>query len=157
MKQKVNSVLDFFYPPFRKFMPVQTFRYAVCGGTNTMMGLLIYAFSLHYIFNNKIFDFGVSAFKPHNAALFLSSCIVFIAGFLMNKYIVFTGSYLKGRIQLFRYFLSFFFNLVVNYFLLKLLVEFMGWDPLISQVLTTVLIILISYMTQKHFSFRSKG
>lgn len=154
MKQKVTSVLDFFYPPFRKVMPLQTFRYAACGGANTILGLSIYAVSLRYIFNNKIFYFGISAFKPHNAALFLSSCIVFFVGFLLNKYVVFIGSNLKGRIQLFRYFLSFFFNLVINYFLLKLLVEAFHWDPLLSQVLTTCLIIAISYMTQKNFSFK---
>lgn len=135
-------------------MPIQTFRYAACGGMNTLMGLLIYALSLRYLFNNKIFHFGISAFKPHNAALFLSSCCVFILGFLLNKYVVFIGSNLRGRIQLFRYFLSFFFNLVVNYFLLKLLVEGLYWDPLLSQVLTTCLIIAISYLTQKHFSFK---
>src|SRR5688572_2707827 len=153
MRHKVTSFLDYFYPPFRKVMPIQTFRYAVCGGTNTLTGLLIYAFSLRYIFNNRIFDFGISAFKPHIAALFLSSCCVFIIGFLLNKYVVFVGSNLRGRIQLFRYFLSFFFNLVINYFMLKLFVEILGWDPLFSQVLTTCVIIAISYLTQKHFSF----
>ncbi len=157
MKQKVTSFLDFFYPPFRKVMPLQTFRYAVCGGTNTLMGLCIYALSLHFLFNNKIFHFGLGALKPHNAALFLSSCIVFITGFLLNKYVVFVGSNLRGRIQLFRYFLSFAFNLVINYFLLKLLVEYLRWDPLLSQVLTTAIIIAISYMTQKHFSFRVRA
>jgi len=154
MKQKVTSLLDYLYPPFKKAMSLQTFRYAACGGVNTFMGLLIYAFSLRYLFNNKIFNFGISAFKPHNAALFLSSCIVFLVGFLLNKYVVFIGSNLRGRIQLFRYFLSFFFNLVINYFLLKLLVEVFHWDPFLSQFLTTCFIIVISYMTQKHFSFR---
>ncbi len=156
MKQKLHSFLDVFYPPFSRIMPIQTFRYAACGGANTLMGLFIYAFSLRYIFNNNIFHFGLSAFKPHNAALFLSSCIVFFVGFLLNKYIVFVGSNLKGRIQLFRYFLSFFFNLVINYFLLKLLVEGFFWDPFISQLLTTCVVIAISYLSQRHFTFRTK-
>lgn len=154
MKQ-ITSLIDVFYPPFRKIMPLQTFRYAACGGANTLLGLTLYAFSLQYIFDEKVFYFGVSAFKPHNAALFLSSCIVFCVGFLLNKYVVFISSQLRGRIQLFRYFLSFFFNLCVNYFLLKIMVEFLHWDPFISQVLTTALIIAISYMTQKHFSFKA--
>src|SRR5688500_738739 len=119
MKQ-VASVIDFFYPPFRKIMPLQTFRYAACGGANTILGLTLYAISLRYIFNEQVFYFGISAFKPHNAALFFSSCIVFFVGFILNKYVVFISSYLRGRIQLFRYFLSFFFNLCINYLLLKL-------------------------------------
>ena len=153
--KRVSSLIDVFYPPFSKIMPLQTFRYAACGGANTLLGLTIYAFSLRYIFNKQVFYFGISAFKPHNAALFLSSFVVFFVGFILNKYVVFISSYLRGRIQLFRYFISFFFNLCVNYFLLKIMVEYLNWDPFLSQLLTTSLIIAISYLTQKHFSFRA--
>ena len=79
---------------------------------------------------------------------------LFFVGFLLNKYVVFTTSNLRGRIQLFRYFISFFVNLVINYFLLKLFVEILKWEPFLSQVLTTVIIVTISYLTQKHFSFK---
>lgn len=156
MKQKLTSVLDFFYPPFRRLMPLQTFRYAACGGMNTVLGLAVYFVGYQYVFARKNFDFGFFAFKPHIAALFLSFCISFTVGFLLNKYVVFTGSNLKGRIQLFRYFLSFSLNLVINYLLLKLLVELFLWNALISQLMTTVVIITISYLSQKHFSFKVK-
>lgn len=155
MKTSLTAFLDYFYPPFRNLMPVQTFRYAACGGANTVFGLFIYWFSLHYIFEQNIFHIGFTAFKPHNAALFLSSLLVFCIGFLLNKYIVFTSSNLRGRVQVFRYFLSFFFNLVVNYFLLRLLVEVLHWWPFFSQLLSTAVIIAISYLTQKHFTFRT--
>ena len=138
-------------------MPLQTFRYAACGGGNTLLGLSIYWVSLHYIFENSIFHFGIAALKPHNAALFFSSCIVFCVGFLLNKYIVFVASNLRGRVQVFRYFLSFFFNLVINYFILKLFVERLLWPPFISQLITTSIIIAVSYLTQKHFTFRTKN
>ena len=156
MKQKLTSLLDFFYPPFQKLMPIQTFRYAACGGVNTLLGLLIYFVAYQYIFAQKNFNFGFFAFKPHIAALFLSFCFTFIVGFLLNKYVVFTGSNLKGRIQLFRYFLSFALNLVINYLLLKLFVEIFLWNALVSQLMTTSVIITISYISQKHFSFRVK-
>jgi putative flippase GtrA len=156
MKQKLTSLLDFFYPPFKNFMPLQTFRYAACGGGNTLLGLAVYFVGYQYIFAKEIFDFGFFAFKPHIAALFLSFCVSFVVGFLLNKYVVFTGSNLKGRIQLFRYFVTFSINLVINYLLLKLLVEIFLWHPLISQLLTTCIIITISYLSQKHFTFRVK-
>ena len=156
MKQKLTSVLDFFYPPFQKLMPIQTFRYAACGGMNTLLGLAVYFIGYLYIFAQKDFDFGFFAFKPHIAALFGSFCVSFCVGFLLNKYVVFTGSNLKGRIQLFRYFLSFAIALVINYLLLKLFVEIFLWNALISQLLTTCIIITISYLTQKHFSFKVK-
>ncbi len=137
-------------------MPLQTYRYAFCGGANAAFGLLTYFIGYRFLFAGRIFDMGFFAFKPHIAALFLSSTITFFIGFLLNRYVVFTSSYLRGRIQLFRYFLSFAFNLVVNYLMLKLLVEILHLDAVWSQVITIILVIGISYLTQKHFTFRVK-
>ena len=156
MKKWLLNFIDFFYPPFKKFMPLQTFRYASCGSANALLGLLVYFIGYKYIFAERVFDFQFFAFKPHNAALFLSSFISFVVGFTLNKILVFDKSYLKGRIQLFRYFLSFAFNLVVNYFMLKLLVEVWHWDAILSQVLTALVVIAISYFTQRHFTFKMK-
>lgn len=157
MRAFITGIIDFFYPPFRRFMPLQTFRYAACGGGNALLGFIIYVIGYQYIFAKSNFHFGFYAFKPHVAALFLSSTINFIVGFILNRYVVFTGSYLRGRIQLFRYFLSFGFNLLFNYGMLKLLVEVLHWNPLISQVITIALVIAISYFTQRHFTFRVKN
>jgi putative flippase GtrA len=55
---------------------------------------------------------------------------------------------------LFRYFLSFAFNLLINVALLKLLVEELHMHPLLGQVITIVVVIAISYLTQRHFTFR---
>jgi len=156
MRSTINTILDVFYPPFRKFMPIQTFRYAACGGFNTLLGLLVYFISYRYIFDKRVFDFGFYAFKPHVAALFLSFIISFTVGFLLNKYIVFTTSNLRGHIQLFRYGLSFVLNLFINYLLLKLFVEILIWKVMPSQILTTAIIVTFSYLSQKHFSFSTK-
>lgn len=154
MKQQITAIIDLCYPLFKKVMPLQTYRYAVCGGTNTLLGMLLYVVSLNYVFNREIFHFGISAFKPHVAALLVSSVFTLLFGFVLNRFIVFPFSKLPARIQFFRYFLSFFTNLIINYFLLKMLVEWAGWDPVLSQAITICIIVAISYLTQKHFSFR---
>ena len=136
-------------------MPLQTFRYAACGGGNTLMGLTVYYISFHYIFTKKNVDFGLMVLKPHNAALAISFIITFLVGFFLNKYVVFTSSVMRGRIQLFRYFLSFFLNLVVNYFLLKLFVVALHIEAFTAQVITTCIIVTLSYLTQKHFTFKN--
>ena len=136
-------------------MPLQTYRYAACGGGNTLMGLTIYYITFHYIFTKENADFGLMVLKPHNAALFVSFVASFVVGFLLNKFVVFTSSIMRGRIQLFRYFLSFFLNLVVNYFLLKLFVEAWHLEAFTAQVITTVIIVTLSYLTQKHFTFKN--
>jgi putative flippase GtrA len=154
MKELITQFIDFFYPPFRKFMPLQTFRYASCGGANAAFGLFIYFVGYQYIFDGTVFNIGFYAFKPHTAAVLFSSFITFLIGFILNRYIVFVESNLRGRVQLFRYFLSFAFNLIINVALLKLFVEVLHIHPMISQVVTILIVIGISYITQRHFTFR---
>lgn len=155
-KYKIIAFIDFFYPPFRKLMPEQTFRYAACGGANTVLGLALFKFLLVFVFEHQNVDLGFYTLKPHNAALFVSFCVNFVVGFLLMRYVVFVDSNLRGRIQLFRYGLSFVLNLALNYFILKVFVEVFGWWPFLSQCLTTVIIVTISFLSQKYFSFKIK-
>ena len=151
---RITDIIDFFYQPFRKWLPLQTFRYASCGGANTLLGFLLYTFSFKFIFKEQVFNLGFVAFKAHIAALIFSFLINFPVGFLLMKYVVFIDSNLKGRIQLFRYFFVFAYNLFVNYLLLKLLVEILHMNAIIAQVISTAVVITTSYLLQRHFTFK---
>lgn len=150
----VLPVIDFFYPPFRKLMPLQTFRYAASGGGNVLLSFLIYTVSFKFIFQETEFHFGFYAFKGHTAALFLAFCITFPIGFFMAKYVVFSDSSIKGRIQLFRYFMIAMFNLAINYILLKIFIERLHLDEIFSQVITVVIVVVFSYLAQRNYSFK---
>ncbi|MBC7948397.1 MAG: GtrA family protein [Chitinophagaceae bacterium] len=152
----ILPVIDFFYPPFRGLMNLQTFRYAASGGGNMLLGFLIYFVSYTYILDGKEFHFGIYAFKSHVAALFISFCINFPIGFFMSKYVVFVDSRIKGRIQLFRYFMICMFNLALNYILLKIFVERFHIYAVLAQVITTSIVIIFSYLAQRHFSFKTE-
>ena len=153
----VLPVIDFFYPPFRKIMPLQTFRYAASGGFNTVLGLSLYYIAFEFILKEQDLDLGFFAFKSHVAALFIAFCFSFPFGFFLMKYVVFTDSRMKGRVQLFRYFMVYLFNLALNYLLLKVFVEnFKLYAPL-AQVVTTIIIILFSYLAQRHFTFKAEN
>jgi putative flippase GtrA len=151
----VIPVVDFFYPPFRRLMNLQTFRYAACGGLNTFVGLAAYYISFKFILKEENLELGFFAFKPHIAALFISFLISFPFGFFLMKYVVFTDSKLKGRIQIFRYFLAYLINLVLNYALLKLFVEMLFIYPTIAQLITTGILIAFSYIFQRYFTFKA--
>lgn len=151
----VLPIIDFFYPPFKKLMNLQTFRYAASGGGNTLLGLAVYYVAFKYIFAEKVFHFGISAFKGHTAALILSFLVTFPVGFFMSKYVVFSDSNMKGRIQLFRYLLICLFNLGLNYILLKVLVENFHLYPVIAEVITISVVVIFSYIAQRNFSFRA--
>ena len=150
-------LIEFFHPPFRKIMSLQTFRYAACGGLNTFLGFVVYFISFKYILKEENLDLNFYAFKSHVAALFISFLFSFPFGFFLMKYVVFSDSDMKGRIQLFRYFMIYLFNLALNYILLKVLVEILHVYPVPAQILTTVAIVLFSYVAQRHFTFKIKN
>lgn len=151
----ILPIIDFFYPPFRRLMNRQTFRYAASGGGNVLLGFTIYFISFKYILRESDLHFGFYAFKAHVAALFFSFCITFPVGFFMSKYVVFSDSKMKGRIQLFRYLMICLFNLVLNYLLLKVFVEEFHIYPVLAQIFTTAFVIIFSYLAQRHFSFKA--
>jgi putative flippase GtrA len=138
-------------------MPLQTFRYAACGGGNTVLGIVVFFVFHEYVFKGKIFDFGFYAMKAHTASNIVSFTVTLLVGFLLMKFVVFTGSNLKGRIQLFRYTLSSVINLIISTLLLKLFVEQLHINAIAAQLITTVIIITIAYLTQKHFTFKIKN
>jgi putative flippase GtrA len=155
-KDKIIALIDFFYPLFRRLMPLQTFRYAACGGGNTILAIIVFNLSNTLLFEGDNVDLGFVVLKSYNAALFVSFCVSFTVGFLLMKYVVFTASNIKGRVQLFRYLVSYLVNLALSYFLMKILVEYASINATVAQLITTVVVIALGYLTQKHFSFGTK-
>ena len=154
MKDRIIAILDFFYPPFRKFMPIQTFRYAVCGGGNTLLDIFIYFISYNFILQKQIVYTPIGAISPYIAAFLLAFTISFPSGFYLNRNIVFPGSTLRGRVQLLRYFLLVLVCIALNYIFIKLFVEQFHIFPTIAKMLTTVIVVAFSFVTQKYFTFR---
>ncbi len=153
----VLPIIDFFYPPFKKLMGRQTFRYAASGGINTALGYVIFYISFKFIFREVPADLGFYTFEAHSAALFLSFCICFPFGFFLMKYVVFSDSKMKGRVQLVRYFMLYVFNLGINYVLLRLFVETLHIYPTFAQIITTAIIVLFSYVAQRNFTFKIRN
>lgn len=137
-------------------MPLQTFRYAACGGFNMVLGFVLFTIVFSLLVKMGVVYIYNHPFEPHSVALFISSGIVFIVGFTLNKYVVFTASNLRGRIQLFRYFLSFISNLAINYVLLTLLVKYFDIYPVLAQIIVTAIVVVLSYFTQQYFTFKVK-
>lgn len=153
----VLPLIDFFYPPFKKLMGLQTYRYAASGGMNTAVGFVVFYISFKFLFREHPVDIGFMAFEAHSAALVVSFCISFPLGFFLMKYVVFSDSNMKGKVQLIRYFLLYVFNLGFNYLLLRVFVETLKIYPVFAQILTTAIIILFSYIAQRNFTFRIRN
>ena len=159
IKNLVLGVVDFFYPPFKKIVPLVTFRYAACGGFNTLLGIFLYYIGYHFVYDKEVvYLYGRLALEPHIAADYLFALwIVFPIGFYFNRYIVFQESNLKSNVQLFRYFIVTLAAICINYFFLKLFIEGFGWYPTVAKVVTTAFVVTFSYVSQRNFSFKVEG
>ena len=137
-------------------MPLQTFRYAACGGGNMLLNISIFAITYNFILEKEIVYTPLTAISPYIAAYIISFFVTFPIGFYLSMFVVFPESYLRRRVQLFRYFTVVVICIFLNYILLKFFVEQFGWYPTPSLMVTTVLVVTFSYLSQRHFSFRTE-
>lgn len=152
----LSAVIDFFYPPFRRFIPLQTFRYIACGGGNTVLDILIYYVSYNFILQKQVVHLGGIAISAPIMAFFMAFAVSFPLGFYLNRTIVFHDSNLRGRVQLFRYLLLVLVNILLNYTFIKLFVESFGIYPTMAKILTTAIVVTFSYLAQRNYTFRKR-
>lgn len=161
LAQIITKIIDFFYRPFSRWFSPQLFRYAACGGGNMVLDWVLYFLIYNFVIGHQLlyitlpFRDGVGfCITPHIATLCIVFPITLLTGFWLNKYVTFTQSNLRGSKQLMRYIAIVALNLAVNYFGLKLCVEYFGWYPTPSKMFITLITIAISYFGQKYYSFR---
>ena len=136
-------------------MDKTTFRYAACGGANTVFDIFLFFISYNFILQKQFVALPFIVVSPHIAAFLMAFLVSFPVGFLLMRFIVFQDSPLRGRIQFFRYFLSVCVSLFLNYAFLKILVERLHIYPTVSKIITTFFVVAFSYFAQKNFSFKS--
>jgi putative flippase GtrA len=137
-------------------MPLQTFRYAACGGVNTLLDISLFAISYNLVLKKQNLSLGFITLSPHIASLFMALCISLPTGFYLNRYVVFQQSGLRRRSQLMRYILVTSICIVLNFIFLKIFVDSLGWYPTPAKITTTVLVVFFSYFSQTFYFFKAK-
>ncbi|MCF8369487.1 MAG: GtrA family protein [Bacteroidales bacterium] len=155
VRNRILILVGWAYIPFRKVIPPETFRYAFTGGINTAFDILLYFVYYNYILHQEILELGFVAISPHIAAFLLVFPITFTSGFILARYITFTSSPLRGKVQLFRYAMSVGGSILLNYILLKILVEELLLWPTIAKIITTVVVVMYSYLAQRYYTFKT--
>ena len=173
LAQIITKIIDFFYPPFRRFMSEQLFRYAACGGGNLVLDWILYFLVYNFVIGHDLINLQFTiynlqfsqAITPHIATLCIVFPITLLTGFWLQKFVAFqtpnkgeapnlqTKTQSQTPKQLSRYILIVFINLAINYFGLKLCVEILGWYPTPSKMFITLITVAVSYLGQKHFTF----
>lgn len=138
-------------------MPKQTYRYAACGGFNTVLDIGLFFVAYNFVLHKNTINLGSLIISPHIASFMMSFVITFPIGFYLSRYVVFQETSVTKREQLGKYFLVVFGCILLNYIFLKIFVDSFGWYPTPSKMLTTVFVVMFSYFSQKNFTFKAKS
>jgi len=151
----ILDLIDWVYPLFRRLMPLQTFRYAACGGGNTVLDILGFFLSYNFLFHKEPIHIGWLKISPHIASFMVSFCVTFPIGFYLSRYVVFQETSVKKTKQLAKYFFVVLGCIFLNYAFLKFFVDFLGWYATPAKILTTFFVVIFSYISQKNFTFKA--
>ena len=151
-----RTIDSLYLPVFRRVLPLQVFRYAVCGGVNLLWNAVMYYAIYHYVLFENNLDLGIVVVSPHVAAMCIVFPITFFNGFWLNRNVAFNRSALRSRVQLFRYAISVAGSLLLNYLLIKLFVEVCCIYATPSMLLTSAVCTVYSFLMSKYFTFREQ-
>ena len=151
----ILDLIDWFYPIFKKMMPLKTFRYAACGGANTILDITLFFVSYNFILQKQFIHLSWLTISPHIASFIISFCITCPIGFYLSRYVVFQETTVTKSKQLMKYFIVVLGCVLLNYGFLKLFVDYFGWYPTMAKIATTFFVVIFSYSSQKNFTFKS--
>ena len=153
----ICTVIDFFYPPFRKYMTLQFFRYGVTGSANLIFDWVLYFVIYTFVLQHRMLNLGFVTISSHIATLGMKFPIVLLSGFLLQKYVTFSYSDIRGHVQLFRYVVVFMVNLLINFVGLKLLVDGFNFYPTLANMIISIFTVFVSYFSQKRYTFKGSN
>ena len=122
---------------------------------NVVFSLILYFVVYNFVLRQQVLPLGLFTLSSHIGALVIIFPFSNFFGFLLQKYVTFTESDLRGHVQLYRYFLIVFVNLGINAIVLKILVDGFHFWVTPSQMVATFFCIFISYFSQKKFTFKN--
>ena len=152
----IRAFLDLFYPLVSRIFDKTTYYYAVAGTTNLVLGWILFWTLENVVIVKKTIPLPIIDHPIHSYTFIAAAggIFSFAFGFLMMRFVVFTESQLRGRVQLFRYGLSAMISATVNWILIKLMVDTFAWNASLCNVFASVVVVTISYFLQRKFSFR---
>lgn len=135
-------------------MTLQFFRYGVTGSANLVFDWVLYFVIYNFVLQQQMLSLGFVTLSSHVASFAIKFPIVLMTGFLLQKYVTFSHSEMRGHVQLFRYLIVFLVNLLISFVGLKFLVEWLRIYPTISNMLMSIITVFISYFSQKKYTFK---
>ncbi|WP_420804732.1 GtrA family protein [Sphingobacterium deserti] len=139
-----------------KFLDFEKFKYLLFGSLNVGCGWVLYFLIYNFLLKkSNVYIGDLLTVSPHVFALMLSFSFTFFCGFFTNYYLVFPRADNDNsvRVKLMKYLLANIGSVIINYILLKVFVERLGWYPTPSQILSTIAVTTYSFIAQQKFTF----
>lgn len=159
MRKIIIKFIDWFYnliPIVKNLIPHDIFTYGFTGGFNMLLDIFLFWIFYNFIFCQKNIDLYFCVLQAHNLTVITVFPITFCTGFLLQKYITFSRSNIKGKIQLFRYAISVIGSIILTLLLVDFFIDKIGLWGTVAKIITTILVTIYSFCMQKFYTFKIK-
>ena len=147
MRRKVLFGFDYTDSEFIKLA-----LYLFVGGTAALFEWGLFYVFIHYLLNGL--GWGVTAMTMTATAM--AFCLSTLFHYFLGNILVFdSGSRYKRGKELSLVFLVSVMGLVFNLLLMYVFVTLLSWEPMLSKVLTSCIVVVWNYLSRKKWIFRS--
>ena len=134
-----------FVVKFSELLLSQKFRYLLIGSYNTVIGYLLFVLIFYYF----------SATINHSFLLCISHLIATTHNFFSYRFFVFKVKSISLK-NYFKFNLVYLLTFIINLATFIILTKIMNWNLYLSQALIVTLIVVLSYILNKYYSFSNK-
>lgn len=147
MRRKVLFGIDYTDSEFIKLV-----LYLFVGGTAALVEWALFYIFINYVLNSL--DLGLTALTM--TATSLAFCLSTLYHYFLGNVLVFdSGSRYNRSKELSLVFLVSIMGLGFNLLLMYIFVTLLGWQPMLSKVLTSCIVVVWNYLSRKKWIFRS--
>ncbi len=157
LNKSISYFLGIFYPPFKKIMPFQVYTYLACGAVNTALNILLFALFDQVILPLPGLVIGEMLVQSYTVSLVIAFLITVPTGFWLNKRFAFREDSItaaKPSRQMGKYFLVVLQGLLSDYLIMLAFIKLLSLHPTVAKIISTVIVLSVNYLLQKHFTFK---
>ncbi|MGR3811924.1 GtrA family protein [Jiulongibacter sp. NS-SX5] len=157
LKRWIDAILGIFYPLFKRFMSYSVFAYLSLGAVNTVLNIALFAIFYQFVLAQPEYYVGGFSIKSYTISLIIAFVLTVPTGYWLAKNFAFKTENGEHNSQAFmKYVLVVLQGLVSDYILMKVMIELLDIHPTVSKVASTVIVLTVNYLLQKHFTFKDK-
>jgi putative flippase GtrA len=159
LNQGIHFFLRAFYPFFRKVLPFQLYTYLACGAINTVLNIGLFALFYQLILPQPGFIIAGHLLQSYVVSLVVAFLLTVPTGFWLNRQFAFRQSNPDSNPahrQGIKYFLVVLQGLLSDYLIMLLFIVVLHLHPTWAKVISTIIVLTLNYLLQKHFTFKVK-